>query len=106
LKILFKHLFRHTDVYDIDMETLYRMKTQGAKIVDVRSKREYGEGHIEGSINIPDYEINKTFESIFFNHNQLIVLYCSTGKRSKNACKKLIKKGYTNIFNLYGGIEG
>ncbi len=106
MKILFKHLFRHTDVYDIDMETLYRMKTQGAKIVDVRSKREYGEGHIEGSINIPDYEINKTFESIFFNHNQLIVLYCSTGKRSKNACKKLIKKGYTNIFNLYGGIEG
>ena len=35
----------------------------------------------------------------------IIILYCSSGNRSKNACKKLIKKGYTNIYNLYGGIE-
>ena len=57
MKTIFRHLFRQMDVYDIDLETLYKMKAQGAKIVDVRSSREYSEGHIAGSINIPDYEI-------------------------------------------------
>ncbi len=105
MKLVFKHLFRQMDKYDIDIETLYRMKLQGAKIVDVRSRREYSEGNIKGSINIPDYEINKEFEKIFKDYNQTIILYCSSGARSKKACKKLLKKGYTNIFNLYGGIE-
>ena len=105
MKTIFKHLFRQMDVYDIDLETLYKMKAQGAKIVDVRSSREYAEGHISGSINIPDYEINKKFYNIFTNYNQLIVLYCSTGRRSKNVCKKLLKRGYKNIYNLYSGID-
>ena len=105
MKTIFKCLFRHVDKYDIDMETLQTMNLQGAKIVDVRSRREYSEGHIEGSINIPDYEITNRFKQIFMDHNQTIVLYCNSGVRSKKACKKLIKKGYTNIFNLYGGID-
>ena len=100
-----KNLFRQVENYDIDYEELKRMKLNGAQIVDVRNNREYSEGHIEGSINIPDYEINKKFEKIFTNHNQIIILYCSSGNRSKNACKKLIRRGYTNIFNLYEGIE-
>ena len=104
MKTIF-NLFRHTDIYDIDLETLYNMKIQGAKIVDVRSKREFEEGHIDGSINIPDYEINSKFEKLFTNYNQIIVLYCSSGERSKKVCKKLLKKGYTNVFNLYGGID-
>ena len=100
-----KNIFRQVENFDIDYEELEKMKLNGAKIVDVRSNREYLEGHIEGSINIPDYEINKKFEKIFTDHNQIIILYCSSGNRSKNACKKLIKKGYSNIYNLYGGIE-
>ena len=105
MKTILKNLFRHMDKYDIDMENLNIMKLQGAKIVDVRSRREYSEGHISGSINIPDYEINRKFEKVFQDYNQTIILYCSSGVRSKKACKKLIKKGYTNIFNLYGGID-
>lgn len=107
-KIFYKmkiNVFRQMENFDIDYEELEKMKLNGAKIVDVRSNREYLEGHIEGSINIPDYEINKKFEKIFTDHNQIIILYCSSGNRSKNACKKLIKKGYSNIYNLYGGIE-
>ena len=105
MKTIFKRLFRHMDKYDIDMETLKKMKLYGAKIVDVRSRREYSEGHVSGSINIPDYEINREFEKIFKDYNQTIILYCSSGARSKKACRKLLKKGYTNIFNLYGGID-
>lgn len=100
-----KNIFRQVENFDIDYEELKIMKLNGAQIVDVRSNREYSEGHIDGSINIPDYEINKKFEKIFTDHNQIIILYCSSGNRSKNACKKLIKKGYTNVYNLYGGIE-
>ena len=100
-----KNLFRQVENYDIDYEELKRMKLNGAQIVDVRNNREYSEGHIDGSINIPDYEINRKFEKIFTDHNQVIILYCSSGNRSKNACKKLIKKGYTNVYSLYGGIE-
>ena len=99
------NVFRQMENFDIDYEELEKMKLNGAQIVDVRSNREYLEGHIEGSINIPDYEINKKFEKIFTDHNQIIILYCSSGNRSKNACKKLIKKGYSNLYNLYGGIE-
>ena len=105
MKRIFKHLFRQMDNNDIDIETLKRLQNQGTRIVDVRSKREYEEGHINGSINIPEYEINSKFEKIFMDYNETIILYCSTGARSKRACKKLIKKGYTNIYNLYGGIE-
>ena len=105
MKRIFKHLFRQMDNNDIDIETLKRLQNQGTRIVDVRSKREYEEGHINGSINIPEYEINSKFEKIFMDYNETIILYCSTGVRSKRACKKLIKKGYTNIYNLYGGIE-
>ena len=105
MKTIFKRLFRQMDSYDIDMESLNKMRLHGAKIVDVRSRREYSEGHISGSINIPDYEINREFEKVFKDYNQTIILYCRSGARSKKACKKLIKKGYTNIFNLYGGID-
>ena len=43
--------------YDITLEELKKIKN--ACIIDVRNKREYAEGHIVGSINIPEYEINK-----------------------------------------------
>ena len=99
-----KHLYREMDKNDIDIETLYKMKMEGATIIDVRSKREYNEGHIEDSINIPDYEINKTIENVIKDYNQIIILYCSSGTRSKKACKNLVKKGYFNVYNLYEGI--
>ena len=102
---IFKRVFRHLENFDVDMDELNNKKDNGAKIIDVRSPQEFEEGHIDDAINIPLYEINSNFVKIINDKNQEIVLYCLSGQRSKNAYKKLIKLGYSNVFNLYGGLE-
>lgn len=91
--------------YDITLEELKQKQLDGAEVIDVRNKREYEEGHIEDSINIPEYEINEDFKNIIINKNKPIVIYCSSGYRSKSAYKKLKNMGYTEVYNLYGGLE-
>jgi len=103
-KILYR-FFRNMEVYDITMQELKNKQSNGAIIVDVRSSQEYDEGHICGAINIPEYKINCKIDKILLNKENEIVLYCSSGIRSKDAYKKLIKLGYKNVCNLYGGLE-
>ena len=91
--------------WDVTLEELKEKQINGAEIIDVRGQREFEEGHIEGSINIPEYEINNNFENIIKNKNKPIVLYCATGFRSTKAYYKLKDMGYTEVYNLYGGIE-
>ena len=74
-------------------------------IVDVRRYTdEYLVEHIEGAINIPNEDINEKAESILKDKDQLILVYCRSGKRSKDASEKLAKLGYTNVKN-FGGIQ-
>ena len=56
-----------------------------AIIIDVRDKDEYEEGHIQGAINIPVYEIDSKIGTIEKNKSNIIIVYCRTGKRSKMA---------------------
>lgn len=74
-------------------------------ILDVRTEAEFAEGHIEGSVLIPDYEIVSKAESVLTDKNQLILVYCRSGRRSANAAKALIEMGYTNVLD-FGGIIG
>lgn len=103
-KIL-KRFFRGMEEYDITMEELLDKQLSGAEIVDVRSKQEYDEGHIDDAINIPEYQINSDVSNILKSKDKPIILYCSSGSRSKTAYKKLKKLGYSNLYNLYGGLE-
>ena len=100
-----KRLFRSMERDDIDIEKLKELDMKGAMIIDVRSPQEYEEGHIEGSILIPEYEINKTAKRIIEDVNVPIVVYCSSGTRSKKAQKKLKNMGYKNVYNLYNGLD-
>ena len=75
----------------------------GYVILDVRTQEEYDEAHIDGAILIPDYEIAAKAESILKDKNQLILVYCRSGRRSKNAADKLVSLGYTNV-KEFGGI--
>ncbi|MCR4634580.1 MAG: rhodanese-like domain-containing protein [Erysipelotrichaceae bacterium] len=75
----------------------------GFVIVDVRTKEEYMEGHIKDAINIPNEEIAEKAESILNDKDQKIYVYCRSGRRSKEACKKLIDLGYQQIID-FGGI--
>ena len=100
-----KKLNRHILDFEIDLTELISKAKEGAIVIDVRNKREYNEWHLEKSINIPEYEINKKFESFMENKETCIILYCTTGERSYKALKKLKKLGYTQVYSLYGGIE-
>lgn len=72
-------------------------------ILDVRRPDEYAEGHIPGAINVPNEEIGTAEIAELPNKSQLILVYCRSGRRSKEAAEKLIKLGYTNIVE-FGGI--
>ena len=72
-------------------------------ILDVRTEEEFKEGHIKNALLIPDYEIAEKAESVLTNKEQLILVYCRSGRRSKIAANELATMGYTNI-KEFGGI--
>ncbi len=72
-------------------------------ILDVRTKDEYVDEHIEGAILIPEYEIASQAEEKLQDKNKLILVYCRSGRRSKIAAEELVKLGYTNVKD-FGGI--
>ena len=72
-------------------------------ILDVRRPDEFAEKHIPGAINIPNEIIGTEKIKELPNKKQLILVYCRSGNRSKQASEKLVKLGYTNIVE-FGGI--
>ena len=80
------------------------MDTQdGYVILDVRAQSEYDEGHIPGAIVIPHDQVKEKAEEILLDKDQLILVYCRSGRRSKLAAEDLVALGYTNI-KEFGGI--
>lgn len=76
---------------------------EGYIILDVRAQEEYDEGHIPGAIVIPHPEIDDRAEEELPDKDQLILVYCRSGRRSKIAAEALVELGYTNI-REFGGI--
>ena len=75
----------------------------GYVIIDARTQEEFDTGHIPGAILIPEYEIADRAEKELPDKNQLILVYCRSGRRSKIAAEELVKLGYTNV-KEFGGI--
>ena len=75
----------------------------GYIIIDARTQEEYDEGHIPSAILIPEYEIADRAEKELPDKDQLILVYCRSGRRSKIAAEELVKLGYTNV-KEFGGI--
>lgn len=84
----------------IDSNVAMNLINNEAIVIDVRSSSEYNTGHIKDSINIPVDMIN----SINYNKDTTIIVYCATGTRSASAADSLTKLGYTNVYNLDGGL--
>ena len=76
---------------------------KGYIILDVRTQEEFDEKHIPGAILIPDYEIKEKAPEILTDKDQLLLVYCRSGRRSKAAAQALVELGYTNI-KEFGGI--
>ena len=81
---------------DIDMKQLEELGEKGAVILDVRSPQEYEEGHLNGAILIPEYELEDRAEKELINKENTIVVYCSSGIRSKRAQEILKQKNNGN----------
>ena len=79
------------------------VRDDGHIIVDVRRQDEYDTGHIPGTILIPNESIGTEQPEQLPDKDQIILIYCRSGRRSKEAAQKLADMGYTNIYE-FGGI--
>ncbi len=97
--------YRHKENITIN-EMLEILKTNdNAILIDVRSVQEYSEGHLPQSINIPVYDMEKEALRKIPNKEDIIIVYCSAGVRSKKALQILKKLGYKNLYHIEGGVE-
>ena len=103
--ILRKKLNRSLDKTEIDVEELKKLVDNGATLIDVRSLQEFNEGHLDNAISIPEFELRSRAKEELKNKDEIIVVYCTTGSRSKRAKQELLKMGYKNIYNLYNGTD-
>ena len=86
-------------------EAKQMMEQDGTQIiVDVRTQEEYDSGHIPGAICIPNESIGTEQPEELPDLDQIILIYCRSGNRSKQAAQKLFDMGYTNIYE-FGGIN-
>ena len=90
----------------IDMDEAMTMMEEenGYIILDVRTPEEFADRHIPGAINIPNGTIGSAEIPELPDKDQLILVYCRSGNRSKQASEKLVALGYTNIVE-FGGIN-
>lgn len=79
-------------------------KEEGYILLDVRTKGEYESGYIPGAINIPLSDIDEKIISFLPDKSQIILVYCRSGNRSREASDKLSKLGYSNVLEI-GGIN-
>ena len=95
-----------TNTYrQINMDEAVEMMAEesGYIILDVRRPDEFAAGHIPNAINVPNETIGTSEIPELPDKDQLIMVYCRSGRRSKEAAEKLLKLGYTNIVE-FGGI--
>lgn len=92
--------------YQISQDEAQKMMEQddGHVIIDVRRQDEYDAGHIPGAVLIPNEDIDAKPPAELPDLNQVILIYCRSGNRSKQAAQKLFDMGYTNIYE-FGGIN-
>lgn len=90
----------------VEMEEAVAMMEEesGYLILDVRTPEEFGEKHIPGAVNVPNETIDTEEIPELPDKEQLILVYCRSGNRSKQASAKLVDLGYTNIVE-FGGIK-
>ena len=98
-------MFQKTGYTQITQEEAKRMMSldDGHVIVDVRRADEFAEGHIPGAVLIPNETIENSPPELLPDRDRIILVYCRSGRRSKEAAKKLADMGYSNVYE-FGGI--
>ncbi len=84
-------------------EAAEMMKNDRCLVVDVRRQDEYDAGHIPGAVCIPNESIGSDRPEGLPDPDRILLLYCRSGVRAKDAAQKLVDIGYTNVYE-FGGI--
>lgn len=82
----------------------FNKKKENYPVIDIRTPAEFAKGHLQNAININYY--NRSFLEKFneFDKSKPIFIYCRSGSRSGSATYKLVKNGFTKVYDLQGGI--
>lgn len=101
----FKHLFTPSKNMTVDEAKIFikKHKTSSFQLVDVRQPREYEREHLPGAILIPLRELLERKDEL--DPDKTILVYCSSGVRSKAGCQLLQGQGFTDLFNITGGLK-
>jgi LPXTG-site transpeptidase (sortase) family protein len=93
-----------TSVENISVEEIYEIMTGGEDyiLLDVRTPEEFSEGHLEGAVHIPVNELEGRLAEL--SKDKPIIVYCKSGGRSSTAANLLVENGFTQIYNMSGGI--
>ena len=83
-------------------EKAWPMIENGALLVDVRSKEEFAEGHVDGAVNIPWDQTDALLFAIGNDKQRQVVFYCRSGNRAGKATTEMESRAYTQIFNATG----
>jgi phage shock protein E len=78
------------------------MIESGALVIDVRSEKEFSEGHLDGALRIEWDQFDALAAAIGEDKQRQVVFYCRTGNRAGKSIVELQARGYTNIFNATG----
>lgn len=92
-------------VEKIDADQLIELKDSGVIVVDIRTKKEYDNGHIPGVLHI-DYFASDFMDQIkSLDQTKPIIIHCAVGGRSGKAAQKMQKAGFTTIYDYSGGFS-
>ena len=92
--------------HKLSAEEAYEMMTsQEVVVVDVRTREEYDGGHIENAVLVPNESIGSEMPEALPDKEATLLIYCRSGRRSKQAAEKLLKLGYQNIYDFGGVID-
>ena len=90
----------------ISAEEAYEMMaSQEVVVVDVRTREEYDGGHIENAVLVPNESIGSEMPEALPDKEATLLVYCRSGRRSKDAAQKLLKLGYQSVYDFGGVID-
>jgi rhodanese-related sulfurtransferase len=82
-----------------------RLMNQGALVIDLRGKEAYDNGHIGDARNVPVAELESRADSLKKWRDKNVITYCDSGTSGANGARTLMKLGFTQVFNLHGGLN-
>ena len=86
-------------------EAYEMMASQEVVVVDVRTREEYDGGHIENAVLVPNESIGSEMPEVLPDKEATLLVYCRSGRRSKDAAEKLLALGYQSVYDFGGVID-